>query len=237
MADSGYADGQDGAQDESEGRGGYLDRVRASYDEVAADYVAVAEGAFPGDLIGRALLAVFADRVRAADAAAPVLDLGCGPGHVTAHLAALGLRARGVDLSKRMVELARGAHPALRFDEGDMTDLDLEPESLGGVLLWFATHHLRPEWLPGVFATCARALRPGGTLLLGTHVGAGEHTRPSQAYGTHPVSYESFLRPVEELDGLLAEAGLRVTSVTAERPDPRAVRARACARFLAVRDA
>jgi SAM-dependent methyltransferase len=223
---------------DSEYRAAYLGRVRDSYDEVAVDYAAVIADAFPQDGIGRALLGVFAQEVRAAAAreAPTVLDVGCGPGHVTAHLAALGLDARGVDLSKRMVELARLSHPSLHFEQADMTELDVGPGTLDGVLLWYSTHHLRPEWLPEVFAGCARALRPGGTLLLGTHVGAGEHTKPSQAYGTHPVSYESFLIPAERIGELLAGAGLRVASVTLGYPDPRAGRGRASARIFAPKD-
>lgn len=216
----------------------YLERVRTSYDEVAADYATLVGASFPQDRLGRALLGLFAQEVLAADASAPVLEIGCGPGHVTAYLAELGLAARGVDLSGQMVQLARQAHPALRFEQGDMTALDLEPGTLGGVLLWYSTHHLRPEWLPGVFTGCARALRVGGTLLLGTHVGAGEHTKPSQAYGTHPVSYESFLRPADELVAMLEDAGLRVTSVTTGRQDPRAAgKQRAGARIFATKDA
>jgi SAM-dependent methyltransferase len=223
---------------ESADLAGYLERVRVSYDEVAADYAALVGTAFAGDRLGRALLGVFAGDVRAetADGVASVLDVGCGPGHITAHLAELGLEARGVDLSKRMVELARREHPDLRFDEGDMTRLDVEPGAFAGVLLWFVTHHLRPEWLPSVFDGCATALRPGGTLLLGAHVGAGEHTKPTQAYGTHPVSYESFLTPAEELVELLAAAGLRVTSVTVQQPEPGNVRGRAGARIFARKD-
>ncbi|HEX4787759.1 MAG TPA: class I SAM-dependent methyltransferase [Actinospica sp.] len=217
-------------------RAAYLDRVRTSYDEVAVDYAAHIADAFPNDRLGRGLLDAFAGHVRAGRGAPTVLDVGCGPGHVTAHLATLGLEARGIDLSKRMVELARREYPALRFDEGDMTELDVEPESLGGALLWFSTHHLRPDWLPAVFAGCARALRPDGTLLLGTHIGAGEHTKPSQAYGGHPVSYESFLQPVEEIDALVGATGLRITSITVERPDPRAGAGRAGARIFARKD-
>ena len=44
-------------------------------------------------------------------ASGPVLDVGCGPGHVTAHLAGLGVDVQGVDLSPRMVEHARRLHP------------------------------------------------------------------------------------------------------------------------------
>jgi trans-aconitate methyltransferase len=48
-------------------------------------------------------------------------DLGCGPGRITAHLAGLGVSAFGVDLSPKMIGLARHAYPDLRFTEGSMT--------------------------------------------------------------------------------------------------------------------
>ena len=50
-------------------------------------------------------------------------DLGCGPGHLSAHLSSLGLAAFGVDLSPAMIELARAAHPELRFEVGSMDAL------------------------------------------------------------------------------------------------------------------
>nr|WP_239157776.1 class I SAM-dependent methyltransferase [Streptomyces sp. SID13726] len=52
--------------------------------------------------------------------AGPVADVGSGPGHVTAALHALGIPVFGVDVSPRMVELARRAHPDLRFHVGSI---------------------------------------------------------------------------------------------------------------------
>ncbi len=208
----------------------YLEAVRASYDEVADDYLRLVEAQFPLDLLGGALLAAFAERVRA-DALGPVADLGCGPGHITAHLAGLGVDVSGVDLSPRMVDLARTRHPRLAFAVGSMTALDLPDGALGGILAWFATHHMPPETLAGIYAEFARTLAPGGVLLLATHLGAGEHTRPTSGYGGHPVSYESFLLPVEQILALLAEAGFRVEWRTVEEPT-----GREHARILARRD-
>src|SRR5690349_5352730 len=74
----------------------------------------------------RAVLAAFAESVRGLG---PVLDVGCGPGTVTAHLAALGLDAAGIDLSPRMVEHARRRYPELRFSVASATALDLAPAS------------------------------------------------------------------------------------------------------------
>ncbi|MDQ0757493.1 trans-aconitate methyltransferase [Streptomyces canus] len=56
------------------------------------------------------MLASFAEVVQMADLG-PVANLGCGPGKVTAHLADLGVSALGIDLSPKMIKLARQAHP------------------------------------------------------------------------------------------------------------------------------
>jgi hypothetical protein len=70
------------------------------------------------------------------------------PGHVTAHLHALGPITFGIDLSFEMVALARRAHPDLRFDEGPMTALDLADGMLGGILESYPIIHTRPRQLP-----------------------------------------------------------------------------------------
>lgn len=188
----------------------YLAAVRTSYDTVA-DTFAQRYGPDQIDPLGRAMLAAFAEMVRGSGGG-PVADLGCGPGRVTGWLAELGLDVFGVDLSPRMVELARAAHPELRFEVGSMTALDLPDGQLAGALAFFSTYHTPPEHLPTMFGEFSRTLAPGGRLLLGTYVGDDELLRPTRAYGGHPVSYESHLVPAERVATLLAEAGLVVTA-------------------------
>jgi SAM-dependent methyltransferase len=143
----------------------YLSTTRTAYDAVAVRYAELF-GDYLADLpLDRALIAAFAELVRAADAG-PVADLGCGPGYVTAHLGGLGLNAFGVDLSPTMIELAREAYPDLRFAVGSMTALDIGDEALGGVLAWYSTMHTPPEELPAVLTEFHRVLAPGGHLLL-----------------------------------------------------------------------
>jgi 2-polyprenyl-3-methyl-5-hydroxy-6-metoxy-1,4-benzoquinol methylase len=62
---------------------------------------------------------------------ARVGDIGCGPGRITTHLHALNLDVFGVDLSPRMVAVARNAYPHISFDVGSMTGLDLAGGMLG----------------------------------------------------------------------------------------------------------
>jgi SAM-dependent methyltransferase len=134
-----------------------LETVRESYDRVADAYVELAMGRLEAEPWLRAVLAAFAESVRGLG---PVVDVGCGPGTVTAHLTELGLDASGIDLSPRMIEHARRQYPDLRFSVASATELDLAPASLGGVLGWWSLFNLPREALPGVLLAFAEALVP-----------------------------------------------------------------------------
>ncbi|SER99766.1 class I SAM-dependent DNA methyltransferase [Actinokineospora terrae] len=140
--------------------------VGAAYDAVAGLYAELFGDVLDRLPVERGVLAAFAELVRVRGAG-PVADVGCGPGHVTAHLGGLGVDAFGVDVSSAMVELARQKHPGTRFDVGSMAALDLGDGVLGGVLASYSIIHMRPEQVPGVFGEFHRVLASGGHLLLG----------------------------------------------------------------------
>ncbi|MEU8924015.1 class I SAM-dependent methyltransferase [Kitasatospora sp. NPDC048545] len=196
----------------------HLAAVRESYDTVAADYLRLVVPPEGMDPVSRAVLAAFAELVRESGGG-EVADLGCGPGRVTAYLAGLGLTAFGVDVSGKMIDLARRAHPGLHFRRGSMADLDLPDGTLGGILAWYSVHHTPPEQLPELFDEFARVLAPGGHLLLGGHAGETARLNPTRGYG-HPVSYTSHLIPATRLAELLTAAGFTVTA-RLEQPNPR----------------
>jgi len=196
-----------------------LRATRAAYDTVAADYADVLRGALAESPFDRAMLAAFADLVRAADLG-PVLDVGCGPGRITAHLHALGLGVSGVDLSPAMVAVARRDHPGLRFAEGSMSGLDVRDGTLGGVVAWYSTIHTPPERLPAVFAEFHRVLAPGGALLLAFQVGDGQRMRLEQAYG-HTISLDVYRRSPDVVADLLDGAGLVVHARLLREPEGR----------------
>jgi SAM-dependent methyltransferase len=54
-----------------------------------------------------------------------VMELGCGFGHYTAKIAALGVQALGVDISPTAIAKAKTLHPACQFAAGDILDFDL----------------------------------------------------------------------------------------------------------------
>ncbi|GAA4528357.1 class I SAM-dependent DNA methyltransferase [Amycolatopsis samaneae] len=175
-----------------------LHDTKIAYDSVAARYAELFGNILETLPLERAMLTAFADLVRAGGAG-PVADLGCGPGHLTAHLHTLGLDAFGVDLSTEMITLARRDHPGLRFDEGSMTALDIPDGTLGGILAFYSVIHTPPRQLPTVFAEFQRVLAPGGHLLLGFF--AGDDPLPEEfdhkvtpAYRWSPDSLAELLR-------------------------------------------
>lgn len=194
----------------------WLTDTRISYDTVAESYTDFAREALAKLPLLRGVLAMFAEAAR--EVGGPVADVGCGPGLVTAHLRGLGLDAFGVDLSPRMVDIARRDHPGVRFEVGSMTDLDLADGSVGGVLAFYSVIHVPDEEVPSAFAQFRRVLRPGGVVMVGFHVGDRDHLK-TEGYGGHPMSLHVHRRPVERVAGWLRDAGFAVEAQVLIDPD------------------
>lgn len=189
-----------------------LDVVRDSYDRVADNYVDMVTTTGVGDIRThpwlRAMMDAFADAV---GGLGPVLDVGCGPGTVTAYLAERGVDVAGVDLSPRMIEHARRLHPECTFSVGSSTELELAEASWGGLLGWWSLFNLPRHVLPRVLSSFARALMPQGQLMIATHVGDGDVAR-TEAYGGVPVRWTTYRWQPDQLAALVEQAGLRPTA-------------------------
>ena len=144
-----------------------MNDVSEAYSARAAEYIealGVVEAMHPSDA---ALIASWGAQVDG-----PALDVGCGPGHWTAFLAQRGVDIRGVDLTPAFIAHARATYPKLRFATGSVEALDASDASLGGVLAWYSLIHHTPDAIGPALDEIARALRPGGLLLVGFFEGA-----------------------------------------------------------------
>lgn len=138
------------------------DDLRNGYAPVARAYAEHLVEELAGKPLDRALLRVFAETVKG-----PIVDVGCGPGHITHFLAQFGADAEGVDLSPQMIEEAQ-----LRFKEpfavADM--FALPHRDLGGIVAFYAIVHTRE--LDRLFREWRRVLAPGGKVVVAFHAGA-----------------------------------------------------------------
>ncbi len=89
-----------------------------------------------------------------------VLDVGCGPGYVSATARDRGAIPTGLDFSKEMVAIARKMFSGIEFREGDAQDLPFDNTSFHRVVANFALLHLAdPE---EAMVEACRVLKPRG---------------------------------------------------------------------------
>ena len=162
---------------------------------------------------------IFGRLVELAEVAAgdEVLDVGCGPGFLTAlaaRAAAPGGHALGVDVSEPMVAQAQRmrASATCRFQHGKAEALDLADASFDVVLSSLAVHHIPAEARATAFAEMFRVLRPGGRVLVADFL-------PPQGrlarFLVGAVAGETMRdNPVERIAPMLGDAGFAVRSAT-----------------------
>lgn len=157
-----------------------MDSVRAAYDAVAPAYADTFMHELDDRPLERSLLRCFA--AICTRRSGTVADIGCGPGHVTSHLARHGLDVVGLDLSPRMIEEARKRSPRLEFRVGSMTALDEADDELSGIVALYSIIHLEPGARKRAFGEFARVIEPGGLLLISFHVSAAEYPSGSAVH-------------------------------------------------------
>jgi SAM-dependent methyltransferase len=104
-----------------------------------------------------------------------VLDLGCGAGRTTVALAELGLRVHGIDISPKMVDIARrqAEFAQVEVDYSVMDTMDLAFPDNSFEVAFYSYNGI--ELIPGiggklrVLAEVWRVLRPGGRLIFSSH--------------------------------------------------------------------
>jgi SAM-dependent methyltransferase len=97
-----------------------------------------------------------------------ILDMGCGSGWTSLWLARAGYRVVGVDISERMIDIARERsiteNTPAGFVVGDMENVDLTEHDFDGILFFDCLHHC-PEYKKALKRSHAH-LRTGGVILL-----------------------------------------------------------------------
>lgn len=99
-------------------------------------------------------------------AAGVVLDVGCGPGHVTDYLREAGVGVVGYDVSPNMIVHATQTYPQSSFAVADMGDLPHPGGSVGGILSRYSLIHADPSSLRSIFEHWAHLLEPGAPTTL-----------------------------------------------------------------------
>lgn len=174
-----------------------LDHVARAYDALAPAYAAKFGGELDAKPLDRMLLHLIATDARGGK----VADLGAGPGHAAAFLAARTVRAIAVDVSPAMVAEARAR--GVEAVVGDLCALPFGDAELDGAVALYAIVHLSPDELRRFAAELARTLAPGAPALIAFHV------------GTEAVHVDELLGVAVTLDFVFWDTGVVVTALEA----------------------
>ncbi len=114
--------------------------------------------------------------------AGKILDAGCGVGTpVSQFLVEKGFKVTGVDLSKRMIDLAKVNVPEARFFQKNILTLDFANDSFDGIICVYTLWHIPRANHSSIIENFHRMLKDDGILVLNT--GVHESEGMSQFFG------------------------------------------------------
>jgi SAM-dependent methyltransferase len=199
-------------------------KMRATWDALAAD-----PDAYVGDPErGRSELQGLLERLGADPRGGTCVEVGCGPGRMTAALAERFDRVVAVDVSPAMVERARATVPDPRVEfkvvSGDRLD-GVESGIADALVCYLVLQHLpRREPILAYLSEFARALAPDGEAFVQLPVldegwrprvwrTARSAVVPLTSIGpTRRAEFRGYRLTRDELDAGLARAGLRAVA-------------------------
>jgi SAM-dependent methyltransferase len=191
------------------------EKMRVSYDTIAAEYANRIYPELKNKPLDRQLLDRFADDVRRSG---PVCDIGCGPAHIARYLFDRGVNVFGLDLSAGMLNEAKRLNPNIDFIQGSMLALGLGSDTLGGIAAFYSIIHIGREHVVATLSEMRRVLKRKGSVLLAFHL--GEDVIHMTDFHDHPVDFEATLFRIEEMTGYAKAAGLNLQQALERDPYP-----------------
>lgn len=105
---------------------------------------------------------------------AKILDAGCGPGRDCDYFIKHGLNVIGVDLSEKLLEIAKKRVPQAIFEKQDLRGLHFPDNTFDGIWACASLHHLKRTEIPHVLQIFSQLLKPNGILFILVKEGKGE---------------------------------------------------------------
>jgi len=123
-----------------------------------------------------------------------ILDVGCGSGFIASIPERRGFIVTGIDISTKMLELARQSAPRSTFLRMDMKRLEFPKQSFDGVICFYSIFHVPRRYHLGILKRFHRVLRPKG--LLAIHMGWGDWVGVEENWlgGGVPIYWSHFGR-------------------------------------------
>src|SRR5438552_13619091 len=122
-----------------------------------------------------------------------------------------------IDLSPRMIELARQLNGGIEFHVGNIAALSVADASWSGIAAFYSIIHIPPTQIASVLREFWRVLRPGGEVLLAFHV--GDEVRHVDKLWEQQVSFDFQFYSRAQIEEHLRAAGFGIVESMGRDPD------------------
>ncbi len=140
-----------------------------------------------------------------------ILDLGCAAGRDSIYYSSKGFQTVGVDLSEKLLAIARQKAPQLTFLQQDVRDLRFPDTSFDGIWACAIFLHLIQSEIKLAIKRCYTLLKPNGTLFVMMKNGKGE-TDVTENLSSGMTRHFTLFQP-KELEDVLKESGFNITEI------------------------
>lgn len=136
-----------------------------------------------------------------------VLDIGCAMGSFTKYISDKGLNVDGIDISSKMIDIARKKVPNVNFQVMDMLNLTID-KMYDGIMFINSTIHIEKKYMVDLFKNVSKLLKNDGVIFIILLEGDGE------MYVEEPLepSIKEFVNfcTKEEIESVFDASGLSV---------------------------
>lgn len=148
-----------------------------------------------------------------------VLDLGCAAGRDAKALTDRGIDVIAVDLSEKLLAIAKRKYPNIKFRKADIRALPFPSDSFDGIWASAVFHHLDKKEMIPTLKEWKRVLKENGIMYLSTKVGRGNWQGKDELSLGEKIVFTLLTK--EELHKMLTRVGFRKIELTVKKDSTR----------------
>jgi len=137
-----------------------------------------------------------------------ILDIGCGPGRDARLFSNKGFDVVGIDLSSKLLEIARKYDYKSKFCHMDVLNMGFPNNTFNGLWAMSSLMHLEKKVFPKALQECYRVLKDESVFYLSLKRGEGESLELDKRYDNLKKYYAYYLD--DEVEEIINKSGFEI---------------------------
>lgn len=138
-----------------------------------------------------------------------ILDVGCGNGVDCLYVKQKGFTVVGVDMSAKMLEIARSKAPGIEYRQEDMRNLQFHENEFDGIIASCSLIHIPKQDIPQTLKQFAGFLKQGGAIYIQLQSGTSEEVFVDEPFKPDEKLFVNVIS-LDEIELLLHNTGFEI---------------------------